>query len=144
MKYLNGFLMLVMFVAFTACGGGGGSKADLLTQNAWMVDFDAMLESMPEAQKKLMTDERKKKARESMEKGTITFKNDGTMSSTDPSGKAQTGTWSLSDDGNSMTWTDDKTKKETVNKVVELSSGKLVIELTQGEQSMKMSFKAAK
>ena len=143
MKYLNGVLMLVMFVAFTACGGGGG-KASLLTQNAWKIDFDAMLESMPEAQKKLMTDETKKKARESMEKGIVTFKKDGTMSSTDPSGKEQKGTWKLSEDGKSMTWTDEKTKKETVNKVVELSSGKLVLEIAQGKQSMKMSFKAAK
>lgn len=129
MKYLNGFLMLVMVVVFTACGGNSDPKATL-TSTTWAMDIDAAMKEMPKEQLEKLPPKMLEGIKEGLKKTRFEFKKDGKMVMTGgPAGKEQAGSWKLSEDGKTLTMIQDKTGKETAANIIELSSSKLIFEV---------------
>ncbi|WP_157558384.1 lipocalin-like domain-containing protein [Microscilla marina] len=144
MKYLNGILMLVMLVAFTACGGSGDPKATL-TSTPWALDIDAAMKDMPKEQLEKMPKAMLEKITEGLKKTRFNFKKDGTMEMTGgPMGKSLTGSWKLSDDGKTLTMTQGEGGEAIQNKIVELSSKKLVFEADNNGKKTKAVLVPAK
>lgn len=137
MKYLNGFLMLVMVVAFTACGGGD-PKAHL-TSTPWTMDIDAAMKEMPKEQLEKLPKKMLDGIKEGLKKTRFIFEKDGKMKMTAAGlgGKEMSGTWKLSDDGKTLTIIQGEGGKEVSNKILELSSSRLVFETEVGGKKNK-------
>lgn len=117
---------------------------DMLAQK-WGYDGDAilakMVEQATEEEKKAMTDEMKSKMKESFSKGSMEFKADGTYINTDDKGKEEKGTWTLSEDGKTLTTKKEGSDKEQVIAVKELTADKMVGEMKNGERTMTVVMK---
>ncbi|HAS40019.1 MAG TPA: hypothetical protein DCS93_06045 [Microscillaceae bacterium] len=117
------------------------APAAILTAGKWMMDVDAMVAKMPEEEAKGITDEMKA----AMTKGRFMFEEGGVMKMVNPAGKEEAGSWKLSEDGKTFTITEGEgeDKKETVNKVVELTAEKVVFEYEKGGKTQYMILKPA-
>lgn len=138
MKYLNGVLMLVMVIVFTACGSGGNNSKSILTSTSWSLDIDAALKEIPQEQLKKMPEAILKTLKEGLKKTRFDFKKDGKITMVGgPTGKEQSGSWTLSEDGKTVTITQDETGKATPAKILEISPSKLVLEMESGGRKSK-------
>lgn len=173
MKFLNGILVIAVFALMTACGGGATTEntddattdtaaakpaetekkneettstetkapVAILTAGTWMLDVEAMVAKMPEEEAKALTDEIKAM----MSKGRLVFEEGGVLKTTDPEGKSENAAWKLSEDGKTFTITEGEgeKKEETVNKVLELTAEKIVMEYEKEGKTQYMILKPA-
>lgn len=162
MKFLNGILIVAVFALVTACGGGAKTentegtdsaktetastenkneettKAEetqapqaILTSLKWQMSLEAAMASIPEEEKAKMTEEDKKKMEEMVKMITMQFNADGSYIA----GKGEEkGTWTLSEDGKTLTTKDSKGKEDVLT-VKELAAEKLVLEKKEGEKT---------
>lgn len=142
MKYLNTTLILLMVMAFSACGGGDPSAK--LTAHSWKMDIDALVAQMPKERKSSLSDKMLEKMKESVNKARFIFEKDGVLKMITPTGKEEQGTWKLSADGKTFTTTEGDGKKEVVNTITSLSSSKLAFEYKSRGETVKMVLVPAK
>jgi len=95
-------------------------------------------DSLKEIQKKYMTDNIKNMTEE-MKHVSMNFKEDKTFESIDD-GKSDKGTWSISEDGKTLTTKGDGEGKEAKLNIEELSSSKLVLSIEDEGSKIKLSF----
>ncbi len=164
MKFLNGILVIAVFALMTACGGGATTEntddattdtaaakpaetekkneettstetqapAALLTAGKWMMDAEAMIATLPE-DKRPKTDEEKQKLAEKAKQVTMQFNADGTYVGMRGDNETK-GTWTLSEDGKTLTTQEEGKEKKEVLNVTEMSADKMVFEVGEGEQ----------
>lgn len=109
-------------------------KALLIAQK-WMLDGESMLAAMPEEQKSKMTEEQQKQMMENAKQVTIQYNADGSFVGF----KGETeekGTWTLSEDGKTLTTKDAKDKEETLT-IKEITAEKMVFEIAAAKEGEK-------
>lgn len=138
-------------LVFASCKGNAEQSEDVTTETTtvaeepaaeepasivgeWkMTDFNVDME-IPKGQEKAIEDMKKKM----IESTTYTFKEDGTMSFKNHLVKEAGGTYTYAD--GKITYTDNRTKKEEVLTVDELTANKLVFSVEQAGRKASMSF----
>jgi len=139
MKLLNAFLFSALTIVMVACGGS--AKDNLVGK--WQVsevDMSAMLESIPEEQKAFM-ESMLPMMEEAMKSMTMEFSADGkviTKSSMMGQENEDEGTWTLSDDGKTLSF-DNNGKKESME-ITELTASKMVVKVKEDETEFSMTF----
>lgn len=139
MKLLNVFLFSALTIVMVACGGS--AKDNLVGK--WQVsdiDMSAMLESVPEDQKAFM-ESMLPMMEEAMKSMTMEFSADGkviTKSSMMGQENEDEGTWTLSDDGKTLSFDTDGKKEEM--EVTELTATKMVVNVKEDDAEFSMTF----
>lgn len=111
------------------------APAALLSATKWMMDGEAMLAAMPEEQKKGLTEEQKKSMLENAKKVTVQYNADGTFVGA-KGDTEEKGTWTLSEDGKTLTTKDAKDKEESLT-IKELTAEKIVFEIPAKKEGEK-------
>lgn len=139
MKLINAFLFSALTVVLVACGGS--AKDNLVGK--WQVsdiDMSAMMESVPEEQKAFM-ESMLPMMEEAMKSMTMEFSADGkviTKSSMMGQETEEEGTWTLSDDGKTLSF--DNEGKEQTMEITELTANKMVVNIKEDETTFSMTF----
>jgi len=106
----------------------------------WGYDVDAMISMMveqtPEEKRSEITDEQKAKMKEGISKAYMELMADGTYMGMSPFGQEEKGTWTLSEDGKTLTTKEEGKDKEETLTVKELSAEKMVLETGEGEKKV--------
>ena len=111
------------------------APAALLTATKWMMDAESMMAAMPEEQKSKMTEEQKKKMAEMAKSITVQYNADGSFVGS-KGGEEEKGTWTLSEDGKTLTTKDSKDKEEKLT-LTELTAEKAVFEVPAKKEGEK-------
>ena len=104
---------------------------DMLAQK-WMMDGEAAIASLPE-ERRPKTDEEKQKMMERAQQVTMQFNADGTYVGV-RGGRESKGTWTLSEDGKTLTTKEEGKEKEEVLAITEMGADKMVFEVGEGER----------
>lgn len=140
MKLLNLFLVGVLTLTLIACKGGG-KDAIVGTWGVEDIDMSDMLSGLSEEEKG-MYEAFLPMMEEAMKSMEMTFNADGTMetkASMMGQENVDSGTWSLSEDGKTLT-TDTDGNKEDI-KVESLDGSKMVLAMENEGSVMKMTMK---
>jgi hypothetical protein len=138
MKLFNAFLIGALAVVMVACGGS--AKDNLVGE--WQVeevDMSAVMESIPEEQRAFM-EAMLPMMEEAMKSMTMNFSADGkvvTKSSMMGQEQEEEGTWTLSDDGKTLT-IDNGGNKQNMN-LDELTASKMVVTVKDDEGAFSMT-----
>lgn len=135
-------LSLIAFAAVLLVACGGNKKSKLVVGNWKIADMSApMPAGMPDSLKGQYEEALKKQVESMKAASSFNYKEDGTYNY-NLGGQAGDGTWKLNDAGTELTLTEKG--KSDINKVVELSESKLVIEAPQPNGGGNLTLSLAK
>ena len=103
----------------------------LLVAQKWGYDVDATIAALPEEKQKDFSDEQKK----AMKGMSMEFKADGTYEMAMNGEAKEKGTWTLSEDGKTITTKEEGKDKEVVANIKEMTADKMVIEMKEGDKT---------
>ena len=104
---------------------------DLLIAQKWGYDVDATVAALPEEQQKSISEEQKKV----MKGMSMEFKADGTYEMAMNGEAKEKGTWTMSEDGKTVTTKEEGKDKEVVANIKEMTADKMVIEMKEGDKT---------
>lgn len=134
MKSIRYTITLTLIFALTSLAQLRAQSAKDLIAQKWNLSFEEMTKFMSDAEKAeldKMTDEQKAMMKGMLEKSYFHFKKNGTFEVSMPMEEVETMKWTISDDGKTLTTTEDGGKVTKIT-IVELTKKKLILRPEDG------------